>query len=190
MTAFLRWIFLVPVSLAFTLLAFVLAPILPLFASRDGWLPRWLWWFQTPDNPLDGDGGWIHEHAQWRYKLPEPLRTYVGRVGWLLRNPAYGFEWDGPLCAHIMPDALVRWRGNPWIQNRPHGLAGFCLTIINNPDGTAYWHLYWVRPIGGGYCLNVNLGWKLKTYAEDQSRTQTEPRAMFSFSPRVTAFVQ
>jgi hypothetical protein len=190
MIAFLRWSALVPVSLGFTVLAWALAPILPLFASSDGWLPRWLWWFQTPDNSLDGDGGWKREHCQWRYGFPGPLRAYVGRVGWLLRNPGYGFEWDGPLCARIMPDAQVKFSGDPWVQNRPNGKEGYCLTRIFNPDGSSYWHLYWVKVIGGGYCLNINLGWKLKTYAEDPSRTRTEPRAMFCFSPRLTGFVQ
>lgn len=187
---YLYWLSMVPVSLAFTIIAVLLAPFLPILASNDGWLPRWLWWFQTPDNSLDGDGGWQREHAQWRYELPDPLRTYVGRVGWLLRNPAYGFEWAGPLCARIDPTAAVRFIGDPWIQNRPNGKSGFCLTVIDNPDGPSFWHLYWVKAISDGYCLNINLGWKLKTYAEDPSRRLTKPLAMFCFSPRIAAFVE
>ena len=51
-----------------TIAAYILAPVLPLFAEqRDGWLdngsiwgmgprlPTWLNWFMTPDNSLDGD---------------------------------------------------------------------------------------------------------------------------------------
>ena len=50
------------ISIPLTVLALILAPVLPLFANSDGWLPKWLWWFQTPDNSLDGDQGWITEH--------------------------------------------------------------------------------------------------------------------------------
>ncbi len=46
-----------PFSFAVTLTAYVLAPILPLFAN-DGWLPIWLSWFQTPDASINGDSGW------------------------------------------------------------------------------------------------------------------------------------
>lgn len=194
---YLYWLMMVPVSVGFTLLAWLVAPILPLFArSEYGFcdnanrmaveprLPGWLSWFMTPDNSLWGDAGWRTEHC------PNHWDSYLGMVLWLWRNPAYGFEWSGPLCAHIMPDAMVKYSGDPGVQNRPRGKAGYCFTRIFNPDGTAYWHLYLVAPVGGGYCLNINLGWKLKTYAEDPTRTQTGPRALYCFSPRVTAFVE
>lgn len=96
----MMWFVLWPLSLAFTILSMVLALVLPMFASSDGWLPRWLWWFQTADNSLNGDGnreagtGWKGAHWQFRYELPTWLCTYVGRVGWLLRNPGYGFDFD------------------------------------------------------------------------------------------------
>lgn len=67
---------------------------------------------------------------------------------------------------------------------------GYCFVTVTNPDGSSYWHLYWVKQISTGYCLNVNLGWKLKTYAEDPERLKTESVAMFTFSPRVAGFVQ
>ena len=55
--AFIKWILLIPLSFAMMLVGWSLAPILPLFADETGYLPRWLWWFQTPDNPIDGDRG-------------------------------------------------------------------------------------------------------------------------------------
>ncbi|HEY6898161.1 MAG TPA: hypothetical protein VI279_12945 [Rhodocyclaceae bacterium] len=185
---YLHWLILVPISFGFTLLAMALSPILPLFASADGWLPRWLWWFQTPDNSLDGDNGWKTEHWQWRYKLPAPLCRYVGRFGWLLRNPAYGFEWDGPLSAKIDPNATVRYSGDLAVRNRPNGKEGYCYTVVSNPGGPDYWHWYWVKKINAENCWSINLGWKLKTYAENPARIKTEPKAMFCFSPRATSF--
>jgi hypothetical protein len=190
-----RWIFLVFLSIAFTLLAWIAAPVLPIFSTMqmgacdnnnrqeiEPRLPAWLSWFMTPDNSLWGDGGWRTEHCpDWN--------SYWGMVKWLFRNPGYGFEWNGPLCAVISKLATVSFTGDTAIQNGPHGKEGYCFTVITNPDGTRYWHLYLVKVIGGGYCLNINLGWKLKTYAEDPERIKTQPKAMFCFSPRVTSFV-
>lgn len=64
------------------------------FASSDGWLPRWLWWFQTPDNSIDGDNSFnkpsLHPYIT---KMPR----YIRRVLWLIRNPSYvflGLSWQ------------------------------------------------------------------------------------------------
>lgn len=104
---YLKWALMAPVMLLVTVLTLPLAFVLPFFAQRRpgtldnstrygfGWfLPGWLSWFQTPDNDLDGDQGWREEHWQWRFRLPAVLATYVGRVGWLWRNPGYGFGWE------------------------------------------------------------------------------------------------
>jgi len=139
------WLLLLPTSLLMTVLGYVLAPILPLFASVDGWLPRWLWWFQTPDNSLDGD-------ADWRARN---LPRYVGRVGWLLRNPAYGYDW-GVLAAHIAPDAPFACYGNPEVQDHPLFAPGW--VIFRHGD---YWRFYLVWPSFPGRYLRVNLGWKI-----------------------------
>ena len=47
---YLKWAALGPLSLFMAVLGRVLAPVLPFFVQDDGYLPRWLWWFQTPDN--------------------------------------------------------------------------------------------------------------------------------------------
>lgn len=62
------YILLVPISLLLTLVALLIAPILPFFAAMqygqidngsamdfEPRLPVWLSWFQTPDNSLWGD---------------------------------------------------------------------------------------------------------------------------------------
>ena len=192
---YLRWVVLAILSLVVTLVAILLAPILPAFARDERGqcdnanrmaveprLPDWLSWFMTPDNSLWGDVGWRTKHC------PDHWDSYLGMVRWLWRNPAYGFEHGPLMSASIWPDAMVGYSGNPAVRNEPNGIAGYCHTYIVNPDGSDYWHLYWVRPIGNGRCLNVNLGWKLKTYAESPQRTLTEPVAMFCFSPRVAEF--
>ena len=78
--------FLVVIDLVGTVLTFPLAFILAFLKSdQDGWLdngtkwgvgPRlfkWLSWFQTPDNSLDGDHGFQEKHNPC---LKEQLITY------------------------------------------------------------------------------------------------------------------
>lgn len=102
MTLFLRWLRLIPLDILSTLGCYLLAPFVVPFAS-DGRLPTWFRWMETHDNPLDGDAGWQNEHWQWRKRLPEPLRTYLGRVGWLWRNPAYRFAHE------VLGGLIVQW---------------------------------------------------------------------------------
>ena len=77
-----------------TLVAIILAPVLPVLASnQEGWLdnhakwgvgprlPTWLSWFQTPDNSLDGDATFERLNGI----------SYWSKVKWLWRNPCYAF---------------------------------------------------------------------------------------------------
>jgi hypothetical protein len=86
---YIYYILLVPISLLITLLAVLIAPILPLFAKPlFGWCDNHSYeaveprlpdgWFMTPDNSLDGDA---------TFKRLNPP-SYWSQVKWLLRNPA------------------------------------------------------------------------------------------------------
>jgi len=205
----MTYLLLLPASLAMTLLAYVLAPVLPLFSMR-GWLVKGLGWFQTPDNSLYGDEG--HE-KRWGY-----AHSYWQMVAWLFRNPAYGFEWDGPLAALIKETDVPLTKGNPWVKNRHNAVAGwyFCRVgdywnfkaVIPGVVGVAAFFLTWCGIIDlfasfvtldwyvaaatlGVFGLRGNLafmpefGWKLQGYAQGR---ETAGRAMYVFSIRLTAF--
>lgn len=148
--AVVRWVALLPLSIIMLILAYLLAPILPLVASRQGWLPAWLNWFQTPDNSLDGDAGWKYEHWQRRYRLPGWLAEYVGRVGWLWRNPAYGFDFS--VIGFLAEEGATRqvWGDQATDSNKSY------VAIAANPSGKKAWQVYirWQR-------VRINLGWKL-----------------------------
>lgn len=73
---YLRWLSFLPASLAFDIFGRLLTPLVVLFADKDGWLPSWLWWWQTPDNSIDGDAGHL---ARWGTSTA-PLAAYVRRV--------------------------------------------------------------------------------------------------------------
>ena len=90
----ISYILLVPLSLLLTLLAIIIAPVLPVFAVQKEWwldnhakrgigpvLPSWLNWFMTPDNSLDGDATFEQLNGL----------SYWSKVKWLWRNPCYAF---------------------------------------------------------------------------------------------------
>ncbi|MBS1189059.1 MAG: hypothetical protein H6R10_851 [Rhodocyclaceae bacterium] len=168
-------------ALAMEIVSLPLAFILPFFA-RNARLPRWLSWFQTPDYSLEGDGGWQNEHWQWRKRLSDLLCIYVGYMGWLLRNRAYGFKWS-VLAAPVDQDAL-RSEGDLSIKNRDHAKAGWFRVWMKG-----YWQYkrIWQIP-GQTLCVMLNFGWQLDNYITDPTLHLTRPKALFMFSPRVSAF--
>lgn len=170
----IKWLLMVPVSLLVTVLGILLAPILPLFA-RNGWLPDWLNWFQTPDNSLYGDDGWKTEHWMWRYKLPVLLCTYVGEFGWLLRNPGHGYG-----VVKLTGDPIIAtFSGNEHVNDSP-GIEGTCTVYC---QGLFQW--VWVKRISTGKCIYCNFGWNIKGCIGGNERTHL---ATFTFSPRISSW--
>lgn len=195
----MKWFLMLPLWMVVNLIAYFGSPLLALFARaseglcdngnafRSGpRLPGWLSWFQTFDNDLDGDGAWQRmeaDHWAWRASLAAwpCVQAYLGRIGWLMRNPAYGFERD-VLAASVSPGDVVAFSGDPFIQDKPVGREGHCYITIGK-----YWNLVYVKRFGDR-CLKVNLGWKLKTYAENPARVSSEPVAQYVLSPRIASF--
>lgn len=86
----LEWALKAIINWAFTLLCyFPLNFLAPLFASQEGWLPRWLSWIGTFDASLDA--GWKDGYFT---KGTKPWSLWWARVRWLMRNPAYGFAYQ------------------------------------------------------------------------------------------------
>ena len=154
----MKWFLLLPINISFTLLAYLVAPILPLFANEEGWLPRWLWWFQTPDNPLDGDEGFIKEHTPYKGSVGKGKR-YINRMYWLWRNPAYAFDWT--VLAFTPDDSTeISIKGT-----RPLGgdlsKNGWYLATCKNKEGIKAWQLYITYHWNSTHSTKINCGWKL-----------------------------
>lgn len=177
---YFTYLLLVPFSLLLTLIAVIIAPILPLFASyRMGWcdnhsyegfeprLPDWLAWFQTPDNSLDGDATFIVKNGQ----------GYWAQVKWLWRNPAYAFAIR--YIETIKNDTTVL--GDDSIKDNDGAKAGWCFVRC-----AGLFQFTWVKPIGFSRCIYVNLGWNIRGTLH-QPKTASY-QATFVFSPRISGF--
>lgn len=180
------WIFMWPHWFAFNAAAYLLAPVLPLLrVDALGWsdnnhfrrveprLPTWLNWFMTDDNSLCGDMGFVLANGE----------SYWSMVKWLWRNPAVGFE-RSILAVSVAPTDRIRTIGNPKVSDAPHGLAGICFVMVG-----WHWNLVCVIPTAPGYCMKLDFGWQLKTYAEEPARLQSQPIARYAMTVRPTKFV-
>lgn len=161
----IKWLLLIFPSLFIAVFARLLCPILPLFASEDGWLPSWLWWFQTPFDSLDGDSG------SWeRNPGTDAWSTYVRRVCWLWRNSGYGF--DMRVCGiKVDPDTdKIVHEGNPDIGDNS-GQSGRCkwLAYKGETGEVIAWQWMFVQHYDfwkWHKCVRIGLGWKI--WAEDK----------------------
>jgi len=155
----IKYLGLLVVNLVADVVGWLLNPFVVLFVTKEEKLPTWLSWFDTPDNTLEGDIGWRTEHWQWRFKLTPILARYVGRVGWLWRNNAYGFSFT-VLGITIKEGFKLTVDGDYRVSNRPlhEGLVVRYLV----QDGKTYFHWYYVKAWGTkDRCVRINIGWKL-----------------------------
>lgn len=154
----IKWALLAPVSLFMAVFARLLCPVLPLFANDEGYLPEWLWWFQTPFDTLDGDSGSWERHpgtGKWQ--------TYWRRVCWLWRNSAYGF--DMRVCGiKVNPDSdTIVHEGNPDIGDKK-GKSGKCKWFAYRDGELIAWQWYYIKHyelLGIHKCVRIGFGWKI-----------------------------
>ena len=179
---YLLYMLLVPLNLMVTALAFLLAPILPLFVVQKLWwcdnhsyqavgpvLPTWLNWFMTPDNTLNGDA---------TFEKANPP-SYWSEVKWLWRNPAYSFALrylNAPYTTQVSGDPTIKDNDNAksgWLLVHANGLFQFTLII----------------PIGFSRCIYCNFGWNIRALVDDNVQPKPDPyQATFVFSPRISGF--
>lgn len=177
--SFFRWLTLLVADIAMFLIAWLLAPILPAFAIGKDRLPRWLAWLDTPDNPLDGDGGYLLMHAPFP-GLQAGVKQYINRVVWLWRNPGYGFSYS-VLGAQINSQPLVV-SGDPMVSDSPNlttgrmnGLSGHVL--LRSGD---CFEFYFVRQYGNSdKCFRLRVGWKMLGFLNEPTVQPLGGKAQF-----------
>lgn len=180
---YLIYVLLVPISVLLTLIAYIIAPILPVFAVQmDGWLlnhsvwgigprlPTWLNWFMTPDNSLDGDQTFQDVNG----------RSYWSKVKWLWRNTSYSFALrylNTPYCAKVS--------GDKTIKDNDNAKAGWCFVTVNG----LFQYRYIKKIPFTQRCILVNLGWNIMGLVDDNVQPKPDIwQATFVFSPRISGF--
>lgn len=179
---YLYYLVLVPISLVITLLGIILAPILPLFAKEEmGWLdnhsvwglghrlPKWLNWFMTPDNALEGDATFERING----------RSYWAMVKWLWRNPAYSFG-----LRYLNTPYYTKVYGDPTIRDNDNAKAGWCFVTANG-----LFLFRWIKPIGFNRCIYCNFGWNIMGLVDPNVNPKPDSwQSTFVFSPRLSGF--
>lgn len=154
---YIKYILFAIVQLLIDVVSFPLAPLVALFADKDGNLPKWLSLFQTYDNTLDGDDGYKQEHRFFPDNA-NAFQVWANRTGWLWRNPAYGF--DMLLGADVQVGDNLFINGNRLTSDNPY-LAGSCLWVLKRNGKTIAFQYYYVGNFTTTKCLRLNAGWKL-----------------------------
>lgn len=174
-----KYVSLVMISLLADLLNFFLAPIVSLFANQVGWLPNWLSWFQTPDNSLDGDGGWQYEHRP--YKTEDKFwHRWWNRTRWLHRNSMYGFAIN-VLGVTSLPTDQLMVVGDPRVSNRPL-FAGLVKRYLLRDNKVIAFQWYYVKPWSEAMCIRINFGWKLWDASTDKHQLVFSPSFTMGYS--------
>jgi len=171
----IKYWLLMPINLAILTLACILAPVLPLFAIGRETLPDWLYWFQTPDAPLDGDSG-FNDPSKHPYIVR--LSQYIRRVLWLWRNPSYGFNWRY-LCTHILPKEWS-YSGDLDCSRSVLSDTRRSTYIMIHCDGYFHFRWYWKYP-HIDKCIQLNMGWNMHEMC--RNGTQTGRVAKYRFTP-------
>lgn len=154
---YFKWALYIVPSFFMAIFGRIIAPILPFFVQDDGYLPKWLWWFQTPDNPCDGDRGHLE-----RWPSNTPWGIYCRRVAWFLRNVAYGFD-DSVLGVKMIPSDHLETVGNTNASDT-NGISGTCWRKLFRDGELIAFHYYFIKHYRiwrFTACVRISLGWKL-----------------------------
>jgi len=167
----IRYIVYLPINLLVAMIACLIAPVLPLFADDNGWLPSWLWWFQTPDASINGDSGWRDVNS---HPIVNLLPKYCRQVLWLIRNPSYGFNWT-VLATKPLP-AEWSYRGNINCD-RALGVTSHVLVRC----GKYFQFRAYLKYPMINYCFQINVGWNMHELCV--AGKQTCVNAKYRFTP-------
>lgn len=149
----MSWFLLLPVSWLALLIGVLASPVLPLLVGADGHFPKYLHWFDWPDNDIDGDRGWRTDLAVGSWKR---------RAMWCLKNPCYNFDVF-VLGAFSGPWLL----GNPLIKNRDQGVTGGYFYALHG-----YWNIKIIVKLWRlDRCVMWEWGWKMQDMAKGLLQT-------------------
>lgn len=132
-------------------------------------LPKWLGWFQTWDNSLDGDATFVAENPP----------SYLSKIKWLIRNPAPSFA-----LKTLSAPYTTSYKGDPTIKDNDNAKAGWLLVKANG----LFQFVYIKRILSTSRCIYVNCGWNIRALVDPAVTPGATYIATFVFSPRISGF--
>jgi len=181
---YIKWFILLIINLVTNLLSLPLSPFVALFANEEGWLPRWLYYFQTQDNPIDGDEGFKTLYAPF-IPVKNRYQRWRNRTAWLWRNKLYYFSYK-VLSVRYDPskDVLINSGddavGNGVVGVAGSGRSGLSVAKLYRNNKLIAFKYYYIRQYKNhpDKCIRILIGWKLAGYIDGKERVAT-----FGFSP-------
>ena len=164
--AILYALYFIPAAIL-SIICMVFAPVICLFMDKDGYLPKYLKWFE----PVDTERGcwdrlWAEEHPDWSFY----------KVCWtfIKRNPAYGF------LAYVSckPPIQTKVYGNIDINDNK-GISGWFFILGDKGQ----FQIRFVYPIPyTSSCIQGDWGWQLKsTMHKTYCNLQLAPFRFYAF---------
>jgi len=154
----LRWLVFAVIDWILLPVWWVSAPFLSLFTSK-GW-PKWGSWFWTYDNPPQGDSGWISKRSFFP-NTNDKLELYCNRVGWLWRNPGYGFQ--KAVSIPWQEGHLVTVVGNDRISHKYQREGKYFARCTDKEGRLVAFEFYWIKKYSETRCIRFRIGYKLVT---------------------------
>lgn len=183
---YLKWTFLLIVNLITNLISLPLAPIVVLFANDKGWLPKYLYYFQTQDNPIDGDEGFKTLYAPY-IPVKNKYQRWRNRTAWLWRNKLYYFSYKVlSVRYNILENTFILINsgdngvGNGVVGVEGSGKSGLSVAKLYRNNKLIAFKYYYIRQYKShpDKCIRILIGWKLPGYIDGNEKIAT-----FGFSP-------
>lgn len=148
------------VLLPTSIVAAIFVPMFTKAEPDDKELYSWGGWWGTFDNPPQGDRGWIAKHSTFPNVI-DGWKGYVNRVGWMLRNPLYGYSRKVGVTYNSEDSLSIK--GNPDISDK-YKIAGWVFTTLKDSGGKVKaFEWYSVTPYTKRRNVRIRIGWKIKT---------------------------
>ena len=164
---YLKWLLISLLKIPLLLTVPIAAVLVPLFyradkdENKDLYKRKFLGGFYIPfDNPVQGDRGWITKHSYFP-NIITGFKGYLNRVGWLLRNPIYGFSKYASVTYEAVDTLTIK--GNPNVNDK-YKVAGWMFAMLRDSRGRLKaFEWYSVTPWSKTRDLRIRIGWKIKT---------------------------
>lgn len=159
---YVKWLLLTLLDWTLLLTVPVAAPLIAAFTREQAYgqpLYTWGWLWGTWDNPPQGDEGYVAKRS-WFPGVTTGFKGYLNRVGWMFRNPTYGYA---KLAGVTYSESYTMvTTGDDEISDKTM-TPGSRFSRLYDGSKLVAFEYYIVKPWSGSRDLRMRLGWKIST---------------------------